>query len=104
MKESLSRSRGGGGDQRRARRTDASAPTKGNESGPVSLLWSQGMSYLEGRHLVHRDLAARNVLLKSPSHVTITDFGLAKLLTANEKAYRADGGKVGSPGSPSAGF
>uniref|UniRef100_H3D7Q7 receptor protein-tyrosine kinase n=1 Tax=Tetraodon nigroviridis TaxID=99883 RepID=H3D7Q7_TETNG len=55
---------------------------------------AKGMSYLEGRHLVHRDLAARNVLVKSPSHVTITDFGLAKLLTANEKAYRADGGKV----------
>lgn len=58
-------------------------------------LWLQGMSYLEGRHLVHRDLAARNVLVKTPSHVTITDFGLAKLLTASEKAYHADGGKVG---------
>lgn len=54
------------------------------------------MSYLEGRHLVHRDLAARNVLVKTPSHVTITDFGLAKLLTASETAYHADGGKVGS--------
>uniref|UniRef100_A0A674MIX0 Receptor protein-tyrosine kinase n=1 Tax=Takifugu rubripes TaxID=31033 RepID=A0A674MIX0_TAKRU len=55
---------------------------------------AKGMSYLEGRHLVHRDLAARNVLVKSPSHVKITDFGLAKLLTANETAYHADGGKV----------
>lgn len=60
------------------------------------LMWFQGMSYLEGRHLVHRDLAARNVLVKTPSHVKITDFGLAKLLTANEKAYHADGGKVRS--------
>lgn len=54
----------------------------------------QGMSYLEERHLVHRDLAARNVLVKSPNHVKITDFGLSKLLTANETAYHADGGKV----------
>lgn len=54
----------------------------------------QGMSYLEERHLVHRDLAARNVLVKSPNHVKITDFGLSKLLTANETAYQADGGKV----------
>lgn len=54
----------------------------------------QGMNYLEERHLVHRDLAARNVLLKSPNHVKITDFGLAKLLTADEKEYHADGGKV----------
>lgn len=53
------------------------------------------MNYLEERHLVHRDLAARNVLVKTPQHVKITDFGLAKLLNADEKEYRADGGKVG---------
>ncbi|KAL3040341.1 hypothetical protein OYC64_011385 [Pagothenia borchgrevinki] len=52
------------------------------------------MNYLEERHLVHRDLAARNVLVKNPNHVKITDFGLAKLLTADEKEYHADGGKV----------
>lgn len=54
----------------------------------------KGMNYLEERHLVHRDLAARNVLVKNPNHVKITDFGLAKLLTTNEKEYHADGGKV----------
>lgn len=53
------------------------------------------MNYLEERHLVHRDLAARNVLVKTPQHVKITDFGLAKLLNADEKEYHADGGKVG---------
>lgn len=52
------------------------------------------MNYLEERHLVHRDLAARNVLVKTPNHVKITDFGLAKLLTTNETTYHADGGKV----------
>lgn len=52
------------------------------------------MCYLEERHLVHRDLAARNVLVKTPQHVKITDFGLAKLLNADEKEYHADGGKV----------
>ncbi|XP_018613223.2 epidermal growth factor receptor isoform X2 [Scleropages formosus] len=55
---------------------------------------AKGMSYLEDRHLVHRDLAARNVLVKTPQHVKITDFGLAKLLSADEKEYHADGGKV----------
>ncbi|XP_027860188.1 melanoma receptor tyrosine-protein kinase isoform X2 [Xiphophorus couchianus] len=55
---------------------------------------AKGMNYLEERHLVHRDLAARNVLLKNPNHVKITDFGLSKLLTADEKEYQADGGKV----------
>lgn len=53
------------------------------------------MNYLEERHLVHRDLAARNVLVKTPQHIKITDFGLAKLLSADEKEYHADGGKVG---------
>jgi len=47
------------------------------------------MCYLaEEKHLVHRDLAARNVLVKSPHHICITDFGLAKLLDVNENAYR----------------
>ncbi|KAG7278395.1 hypothetical protein CRUP_038558 [Coryphaenoides rupestris] len=55
---------------------------------------AKGMNYLEERHLVHRDLAARNVLVKTPQHVKITDFGLAKLLNGNEKEYHADGGKV----------
>ncbi|XP_048121674.1 epidermal growth factor receptor-like isoform X1 [Alosa alosa] len=55
---------------------------------------AKGMSYLEDRHLVHRDLAARNVLVKTPNHVKITDFGLAKLLSADEKEYHSDGGKV----------
>lgn len=50
--------------------------------------------YLEERRLVHRDLAARNVLVKSPNHIKITDFGLARLLDVNEKEYNADGGKV----------
>lgn len=52
------------------------------------------MNYLEENHLVHRDLAARNVLLKNPNHVKIADFGLAKLLAADEKEYQADGGKA----------
>lgn len=52
--------------------------------------------YLEERRLVHRDLAARNVLVKSPNHVKITDFGLARLLEGDEKEYNADGGKVGT--------
>lgn len=63
---------------------------------------SQGMNYLEERRLVHRDLAARNVLVKTPQHVKITDFGLAKLLGAEEKEYHAEGGKVRSCWGPAA--
>ena len=49
---------------------------------------------MEDVRLVHRDLAARNVLVKSPNHEKITDFGLARLLDNDETEYHADGGTV----------
>ncbi|XP_051993181.1 receptor tyrosine-protein kinase erbB-4-like [Xyrauchen texanus] len=55
---------------------------------------TKGMMYLEERRLVHRDLAARNVLVKSPNHIKIIDFGLARFLDADEKEYNLDGGKM----------
>ncbi|XP_057715349.1 receptor tyrosine-protein kinase erbB-4-like isoform X4 [Corythoichthys intestinalis] len=74
---------------------------KDNIGSQLLLNWcvqiAKGMMYLEERRLVHRDLAARNVLVKSPNHIKITDFGLARLLDADEKEYNADGGKVSMP-------
>uniref|UniRef100_A0A8C3UKZ0 Receptor protein-tyrosine kinase n=1 Tax=Catharus ustulatus TaxID=91951 RepID=A0A8C3UKZ0_CATUS len=71
---------------------------KDNIGSQLLLNWcvqiAKGMMYLEERRLVHRDLAARNVLVKSPNHVKITDFGLARLLEGDEKEYNADGGKM----------
>lgn len=71
---------------------------KSKISSKAFLDWScqiaKGMAYLEENRLVHRDLAARNVLVHSPSHVKITDFGLAKLLDSDSDEYKATGGKM----------
>ncbi|XP_059811899.1 receptor tyrosine-protein kinase erbB-3a isoform X3 [Hypanus sabinus] len=58
------------------------------------LNWSvqiaKGMRYLEEKKMIHRNLAARNVLVKSSSHVQITDFGITNLLALDEKKYFFD--------------
>ncbi|XP_078390692.1 receptor tyrosine-protein kinase erbB-4-like isoform X1 [Cetorhinus maximus] len=51
---------------------------------------AKGMRYLEEKKMVHRNLAARNILVKSPSHVQITDFGITNLLALDEKKYFFD--------------
>ncbi|TTN33611.1 Receptor tyrosine-protein kinase erbB-4 [Bagarius yarrelli] len=70
---------------------------KDNIGSQLLLNWcvqiAKGMMYLEERRLVHRNLAARNVLVRSPNHIKITDFGLVHLLDADEKPYNADGNK-----------
>ncbi|CAH8667365.1 unnamed protein product [Schistosoma haematobium] len=49
---------------------------------------ADGMAYLQSRGIIHRDLATRNVLVTSPEHLQITDFGLAKMLESEEEAKR----------------
>ncbi|XP_047659601.1 receptor tyrosine-protein kinase erbB-4 isoform X1 [Tachysurus fulvidraco] len=67
---------------------------KDNLGSQLLLNWcvqiAKGMMYLEERKLVHRNLAARNILVKSPNHITIADFGLANLLDGDEKQYNAE--------------
>lgn len=38
------------------------------------------MEYLTKEGIVHGDLAARNVLVRSKTHVEVTDFGLSQLI------------------------
>lgn len=53
-----------------------------------------GMQYLEENRFVHRDLAARNILLANKVQAKISDFGLSRVLGADNEYYRAlQGGK-----------
>ncbi|XP_062866878.1 receptor tyrosine-protein kinase erbB-4-like [Trichomycterus rosablanca] len=71
---------------------------KDNVGSQLLLNWclqiAKGMMYLEERRLVHRNLAARNIRVKSPNHVKIADFGLARLLDTDEMEGGVDGGKM----------
>lgn len=47
----------------------------------------KGMLYLGSQRYLHRDLASRNILVESPNHVKIGDFGLTKILPQDKEYY-----------------
>jgi serine/threonine protein kinase len=53
---------------------------------------ASGMEYLESQAFIHRDLAARNILMGRIDVVKISDFGLSKMLGADQDYYKSIGG------------
>ncbi|XP_034987388.1 3-phosphoinositide-dependent protein kinase 1 [Zootoca vivipara] len=48
------------------------------------------LEYLHGKGIIHRDLKPENILLSGDMHIQITDFGTAKVLSADSKRARAN--------------
>ncbi|KYO24103.1 3-phosphoinositide-dependent protein kinase 1 [Alligator mississippiensis] len=48
------------------------------------------LEYLHGKGIIHRDLKPENILLNEDMHIQITDFGTAKVLSADSKQARAN--------------
>ncbi len=46
----------------------------------------RAVEYLHSKGILHRDLKPENILLNEHMHILITDFGSAKLLTAEDQA------------------
>ncbi|XP_074821015.1 3-phosphoinositide-dependent protein kinase 1 isoform X8 [Natator depressus] len=48
------------------------------------------LEYLHGKGIIHRDLKPENILLNEEMHIQITDFGTAKVLSADSRQARAN--------------
>nr|XP_060642406.1 3-phosphoinositide-dependent protein kinase 1 [Anolis sagrei ordinatus] len=48
------------------------------------------LEYLHGKGIIHRDLKPENILLNGEMHIQITDFGTAKVLSADSRQARAN--------------
>jgi tRNA A-37 threonylcarbamoyl transferase component Bud32 len=57
----------------------------------IMLQLAKGIKYLSERGIIHRDIKLDNILLDSFSQIKIVDFGLAVILSPEEKSYEEFG-------------
>ena len=61
----------------------------------VILAVGSALKYAHSRHMVHRDVKPGNVMITGDGHVILTDFGIAKIISATK--LTASGAMVGTP-------
>jgi len=57
---------------------------------------AEALSTAHESHIIHRDIKPSNILLDKKEHAYVTDFGIAKVLTA-ETQLTVDGSRLGTP-------
>ena len=61
----------------------------------IILSVGSALKYAHSRNMVHRDVKPANVMITSEGHVILTDFGIAKIISATK--LTASGAMVGTP-------
>ena len=66
-----------------------------DDAARIVLSVGSALRYAHERHMVHRDVKPANVMITSEGHVILTDFGIAKIMSATN--LTASGAMVGTP-------
>src|SRR5690606_5020985 len=55
------------------------------------------LDYAHRQNVIHRDIKPDNILINSEGYSVLSDFGIAKLVGADDSRLTATGGLVGTP-------